>query len=86
MKMDSISYNLLFKLSDEGLNTFKFVQGYLEWEKKYNFKHETSDGNNYWWIENLKGVKFDTQTEAKEYAFINWCNNHLIVVPKYYDV
>ena len=65
--------NLL--LSDTRL-IYTIAQNISNWEISYKFITDDTEDKPFYWIENLKGVKFDTLEDAKLYAFLNWCERN----------
>jgi len=61
---------LRFK-NETSLKIYKLISHFQTWEKYYTFK-EDNDGK--FWIQELKGLRFDSESEMKEFAFVNWCN------------
>ena len=41
-----------------------------KWKEKYTVIHE----GNYFWSQELKGIKFDTEEELHMYCFLHYCD------------
>ena len=76
-----INRKLLHKITDVGLRTMKMLDIISCWKEDYKFS-EIKDGENKGkvWIENRKGLLFDTLKDAEEYAYVDWCNNHSLTL------
>ena len=67
-----ISVRLLHKLTDVGLNTMKVMDTISRWKDSYKFSIiRDGEDKGKFWIENRKGILFDTLKEAEEYAYVD---------------
>jgi len=46
-----------------------------KWKEKYTVIHVDTEEENYFWVKELRGIKFDTEEELYMYCFLDYCNN-----------
>ena len=61
--------NKLLNMHKEGLLFYKLIKDVTSWRNKYIIMLE---GDHYW-IQELKGIQFETKDQAELYAFLDYC-------------
>ncbi len=60
---------------DKNERFYRF-ETYSKWKNNYRIKETTTEsGETVYWIENLKGLVFDSRKEAEEFCLVSFCNN-----------
>jgi hypothetical protein len=67
--------NKLLKTTEDGFLMYELLKNTAYWKENYNIifdkSYETEE--NFFWIKELRGVKFSSREEAELYAFLDYC-------------
>ncbi len=66
----------VLRLTANGLQVLKTMKALEAWKDNYKIIETTTEsGKTVYWIENLKGLIFDSRKEAEEFCLVSFCNN-----------
>lgn len=66
----------VLRLTANGLKVLKTMKTMEAWKNNYRIKETTTEsGETVYWIEDLKGLVFDSRKEAEEFCLVSFCNN-----------
>lgn len=57
-----------------GKKIYYLLNDSLMWERKYTIIHDVV--GEFYWIKELKGIKFYSSEEARFYCFLDYCEKH----------
>lgn len=71
---DNIEWKIL-QTTREGFLIYELLKNLEHWKENYNIifdkSYETEE--NFFWIQELKGIKFSSREEAELYCFLDYC-------------
>lgn len=79
-RLNTALENKILRLNEKGFHFYSLVKDIANWKNNYEIIHvedkeerPATFKNNYYWIKQLKGVKFYSKEEAELYAFLDYC-------------
>jgi hypothetical protein len=65
--------NKILQTPAEGFVFWQILKEAAKWKSKYEIIYVDIDAEDYFWIKQLKGIKFSSREEAEMYAFLDYC-------------
>ena len=71
--VNSITESVLIGLDPVEASIYSLLKRSIGWEEHYTIIESVEDDEVFYWIKELKGIKFSTFDEARLYCFLNYC-------------